>query len=375
MVSFNLNFLTPFSESSITENAVVLSAVAALGVLLTHTIYKTATTTFSNISKKEKEQKIEKDRILNATLDLTIIGGGISGLTTAFFAGQEKLAPVVIMGDDTEAQLPLIKEIKNLAGHVDGISGEKLYINLRQQANKFGALLKTGHVVDVDFSAPPYKIILASGKTISSKAVVIAIGTFKKRLGLPSETRLKGRGIYDSAISDAPLCKGKQIIVIGGGNSAMGEVLELVKFAKKITILYETKIYASSTIVEAVRKTNKVEIFENTQVTEVCGEEWVCGVKAKNLETQVTKTYPADGVFVSNGRPVNTALFKNKLEMDQDGVIKVCSGKTGTSVQGVFVVGDARRALKYRKLSTAAGDGAEAAIDVKEYLERTAKKN
>lgn len=373
MVSFNLNFLSPFSENSTTKNAVVLSAAAAIGVLIVRTIYKTATSTFSDLSKKEEEQKIEKDSILNATPSLTIIGGGMSGLTTAIFAGQEKLAPVVIMGDNTEAQLPLIKEIKNLAGHSNGISGEHLYTNLKQQAQQFGALLQNGHVIDVDFTASPYKITLANGKTISSKAVVIAIGTFQKRLGLPSETKLKGRGVYDSAIKDAPLCKDKHIIVIGGGNSAMGEVLELVKFAKKVTILYETKIYASPTIVEAVMKTNKVEIFENTQVTEVCGEDWVSGVKTKNLDTQKTETFSAEGVFVSNGRPVNTALFKGKLEMDDDGVIKVCSGKTGTTVPGIFVVGDARRPLKYRKLSTATGDGAEAAIDVKEYLERTAK--
>lgn len=168
-------------------------------------------------------------------------------------------------------------------------------------------------------------------------------------------------------------CKNKHFIVVGGGNSAMGEALELSKFANKITVVYETTVYASPTIRDQVTKTGKVTILENTLVTDICGQESVSGIMLKNLKTGILKSLSAQGIFVSNGRPVNTLLFKDKLDMDDEGLIKIHSGRTGCSIPGV-VVGDAKRPLKYRKLLAAAGDGTEAAIDVKEYLGKIAAK-
>lgn len=347
----------------------------ALGIILVGIVYKKFTKArHAKIEPIEEEAKLESASSVSKQLNnVVIIGGGMSGLTTAIFAGQEKLSPVVIMGDNSEAQLPLIKQITNFVGHKDGISGQQLLMNTTFQAQKFGACLVAGQVNEVDLSSHPYKLTLTDGNILFSKTIVIATGTYQKKLGFASETSLRGRGVFASATRDAFLCKNKHVIVVGGGNSAMGEALELSKFANKITIVYETTVYASPTICDQVIRTGKVTILENSLVTDIYGQESVSGIMLKNLRTGISKFLPAGGIFVSNGRPVNTFLLKGKLDMDDEGVIRIHSGRTGSSFPGVFVVGDARRSLKYRKLLAAAGDGTEAAIDVKEYLAKIAK--
>ena len=386
MVSLNINtyfsFLNPLIQRLPRPNAALalVSTIALAIILGWRCVYARLTKpkkcVVLSVEKDASRPKLETSGsagVSEQIHNLIIIGGGMSGLTTAIFAGQERLSPVVITGDNSEAQLPLITQVTNFAGHSDGISGQQLLSKTTEQAQKFGASLLPGKVIDVDLSRRPFKLTLSNGKTILSKSIVVATGTFQKRLGLASETRLNGKGVYDNAIKDAHLCKGKHIIVVGGGNSAMGEVLELAKFAKAITIIYDKSIYASPSIRENIIKTGKTKILENTQITEICGKEKVTGIVIKNLVTQETQLLPSEGLFVSNGRPVNTSLFRGKLEMDEEGVIKISSGKTGTSIPGVFAVGDARRPLKYRKLLAAAGDGTEAAIDAKEYLENLSK--
>ncbi len=299
------------------------------------------------------------------THNLIILGAGMSGLTAAVFAGQEKLAPTVVTGERMHAQLPLIREITNFSGFDRGIRGADLLSHLSDQATRFGARLLPGRAVAVDLRERPFRVTLDDGGVLSTKALVIATGTFPKPLGVASESRLQGKGIYSSTLDIADRYRDKTVFIVGGGNSAMGEALEMAKHTTKIRLIYEGALYASPTLVDKVRGCG-VEILEQTKLSQVHGEQFLTGVTLER--GGALEQVAADALFVCNGRPANSELFRGQLEMDSEGVIQIKRGKTATSVEGVFAVGDVCRPLKYRKLLAAAGDGTEAAIDVKEYL-------
>ncbi len=313
---------------------------------------------------------------------LAIIGSGPAGLTAAIYAARANLNPVMFAGLTYGGQLMLTTEVENFPGFPDGIQGPDLMQNMLKQAERFGTKILYEDVISVDFKQHPFKIKSDSGEYFAH-SVIIATGAASLWLGLPSEERLRGRGVSSCATCDGAFFRGKEIIVVGGGDAAMEEANYLTKFASKVTVLNRGEVLRASEIMaERARSNPKITILMNTAVEEFLGEQKLTGVKIKNTKTNESSVMNVEGAFIAIGHKPNTNIFQGQVEVDAAGYVirkgreqeaKVSESgadahyPSATSVPGVFVGGDVHD-HHYRQAITAAGMGCMAALDAEKYL-------
>lgn len=298
--------------------------------------------------------------------DVIIIGSGPAGLTAAIYTTRADLKTLVIAGGKWGGQLMLTTLVENFPGFPDGIQGPELMMNMRKQAEKFGAEFVDEDFAEADFSQKPFKI-KASDKTYEAKSVILATGADTKWLGAPGEKEKIGRGVSSCAPCDAAFFRNKNVIVVGGGDSAMEEALVLTKFASTVTVVHRSDSLKASEIMQKRAKENpKIKFIFNTEVTQVLGENTVTGVKIKDNKTQKESEMPIDGIFVAIGHMPNTKVFKD-IDLDEQGFIKVHDHYL-TNKDGVFVAGDVHDA-HYKQAITASGFGCAAALEAQNWLE------
>ena len=303
----------------------------------------------------------------NGVRDLIIIGGGPAGYTAALYAARANLEPVVIEGFQWGGQLMITSDVENYPGYAEGVLGPEMMKDFRRQAERFGAEFVSDDVTRVDFSEQPFRIWVGE-EEYRSEAVIIATGADARKLGLPSEQRLQARGVSYCAVCDAAFFREKEIVVVGGGDSAMEEAIFLTKFADKVTLVHRREEFRASQIMEdRARANEKIEFVTNAVVEEVLGENSVTGVTIRDVNTDETTELSADGLFVAIGHDPNTKLFVGQLELDDAGYIVTNPGSTQTSVEGVFAGGDVVDHT-YRQAVTAAGMGCMTALDAERWL-------
>jgi thioredoxin reductase (NADPH) len=305
------------------------------------------------------------------THEIAIIGGGPAGYTAALYASRADLAPVVVEGYAAGGQLMITSEVDNFPGFPAGIMGPELMQHMRAQAERFGAQYRTEDVTEIRFSddpiAHPHELDTIGG-TIRAHAVIVATGATARQLGLESEARLQGRGVSYCAVCDGAFFREQELVVVGGGDSAMEEATFLTKFASKVTIVHRREeLRASKVMVERARQNPKVAWELGYVVDEVLGDDAVTGIRIRETDGDATKEIPCTGFFVAIGHDPTTALFQGLLDMDEDGYLLQQGGSTATRVPGVFAAGDVADHV-YRQAVTAAGDGCRAALDAERWL-------
>ncbi|MCL5435419.1 MAG: thioredoxin-disulfide reductase [Patescibacteria group bacterium] len=297
--------------------------------------------------------------------DVIIIGSGPAGLTAAIYTTRADLKTLVVSGVKWGGQLMLTTEVENFPGFPEGIQGPDLMQNMRKQAERFGTEFVNDDFTSADFSSRPFKVSVG-GKTYESKSVIIATGADTKWLGVPGEAEKIGRGVSSCAPCDAAFFRNKNVIVVGGGDSAMEEALVLTKFATSVTLIHRKDSFKASEIMQKrVKENPKIKIQFNSEVVEVLGESKVEKVKIKNNKTGEVSEMPIDGVFVAIGHIPNTKLFKD-IEVDGAGFIKARDHYL-TNIDGVFVAGDVHDS-HYKQAVTAAGYGCAAALEAQKWL-------
>jgi thioredoxin reductase (NADPH) len=308
--------------------------------------------------------------------DVVIIGSGPAGLTAAIYAARANLDPFVLEGEPSSSsdqpggQLMLTTEVENYPGFIEGIMGPELMSNFRAQAARFGADFLTRKVTKVDFSERPFKIWVDDTE-FQGRAVIVSTGARSLMLNLPNESRLMGYGVSTCATCDGFFFRGKEIAVVGGGDSALEEAIFLTKFADKVTLIHRRKeLRASKIMQDRAFRNPKIEFLWDTVVTDVLGDTTVSGVQVQNVVTGESSVLPVSGLFVAIGHVPNTDLFKGQLDMDENGYL-ITEGKSSrTNIEGVFACGDVQDHV-YRQAITAAGSGCAAAIDAERWLEAT----
>jgi len=300
--------------------------------------------------------------------NLVIIGSGPAGLTAAIYAARANLSPLLIEGWQSGGQLTTTTEVENYPGFAKGIMGPELMKEMRAQAERFGTEFLTGDVSAVSFKNHPLTLTIDDERTVQAKTVIIATGASAIQIGLPNEKRLTGHGVSTCATCDGFFFRGKELIVVGGGDSAMEEATFLTKFATKVSIVHRRdKLRASKIMQDRAMKNEKIAFAWNSVVEDVLGQDVVTGVRLRNMVTGKISELACAGVFVAIGHRPNTALFAGQIDMDEKGYIRTHAG-TATSIPGVFAAGDVQDS-SYRQAVTAAGSGCMAAIDAERFLE------
>jgi len=295
-----------------------------------------------------------------------VIGSGPAGLTAAIYAARANLEPVVIAGKTPGGLLMLTTEVENFPGFPQGVLGPELMDRMTRQAERFGAKMVYDDATAVDFSSKPLKVHVGD-RVYEGLSVIIATGASPRWLGLPSEEKLRGRGVSSCATCDAFFFKGMEVIVVGGGDTAMEESLFLTRFANRVTVVHRRdRLRASKILQERAFKNPKIQFVWDTVVEEILGEERVEGVRLRNVKTGEETNFKCGGVFIAIGHKPNTEIFRGQIEMDEKGYIAM-RDESRTSVEGVFAAGDVHD-HRYRQAVTAAAAGCKAAMDAEKYL-------
>jgi thioredoxin reductase (NADPH) len=298
--------------------------------------------------------------------DVIIIGSGSAGYTAAIYACRAGRKTLILAGSIPGGQLMITSDVENFPGFPEGVLGPELMEKLRRQAEKFGPEIIYDDVSFVDFSSKPFKVV-AGGKSYEGKSVIIATGANAKWLGLPSETKFRGRGVSSCATCDGFFFKGKDVVTVGGGDTAMEEASFLANITNSVTVVHRRDALRASKIMQERATANpKIHFVWDSTVKEITGDDKVTGVQLHNLKSGKDSHVKAEGVFVAIGYDPNTAFLKGKVELDSQGYV-VTRRDTETSVPGVFAAGDVRD-HKYRQAVTAAADGCKAAIDADRFL-------
>jgi thioredoxin reductase (NADPH) len=302
------------------------------------------------------------------TRELIIIGGGPAGYTAALYAARANLQPLVIEGFAWGGQLMITSDVENYPGYADGVMGPAMMQDFRRQAERFGAEYLTDDVTKVDFSEHPLRVWVGDNE-YTAESVIVATGASARQLGLESERSLQGRGVSYCAVCDAAFFRDKQVVVVGGGDSAMEEAVFLTKFATKVSLVHRRNDFrASQIMLDRARNNEKIEFVTPYVVDEVVAENGqTSAVRLRELDSDETRELPADGLFVAIGHDPNTKLFLDQLDHDEAGYLVTKPGSTETNREGVFAAGDVVDHT-YRQAVTAAGSGAMAALDAERWL-------
>jgi thioredoxin reductase (NADPH) len=296
-----------------------------------------------------------------------IIGSGPAGYTAAIYTARAGLQPLVLAGLNFGGQLMITTEVENYPGYPEGVTGPKMMEDLQQQAERFGAEVLLEDATRVDFSARPFVVETAS-QAYSADAVIVATGASAKWLGLESEQRLVNNGVSACATCDGALFRDKPMAVVGGGDTAMEEALFLTRFATRVTVVHRRgELRASKVMQDRALAHEKIEFAWHSVVDEILGDEFVTGVRLRDVRDDSIREIPVEAVFVAIGHQPTTGLFQGQLEMDDASYLKVEAGTTRTTVEGVFACGDVADPV-YRQAVTAAGTGCMAAIDAERWL-------
>ncbi|HWH33380.1 MAG TPA: thioredoxin-disulfide reductase [Egibacteraceae bacterium] len=304
--------------------------------------------------------------------EVLIIGSGPAGLTAAIYAARANLEPLMIEGREPGGQLMLTTEVENFPGFPTGRMGPELMADMRAQAERFGTEILTADVDEVDLASGSSFTATVGDTVYRARTVIISTGATARWLGLPNEQRLIGRGVSSCATCDGFFFRDRELVVVGGGDSAMEEATFLTKFASKVTVVHRRdELRASKIMQERALKNDKIEFLWNAEVVEVLGADVVEGVVLRDTLSGEQRDFRTDGLFLAIGHDPTTALFRGQLDLDDDGYILVSEPRTETSVPGVFAAGDVVDRI-YRQAITAAGMGCKAAIDAERWLEAQA---
>ena len=299
--------------------------------------------------------------------ELIVIGGGPAGYTAALYAARANLRPLVIEGFQWGGQLMITSDVENYPGYADGVLGPEMMADFRRQAERFGADFITDDVTRVDFSERPFHVWVGD-EEYRAETVIVATGATARQIGLESEQRLQGRGVSYCAVCDAAFFREKEIVVVGGGDSAMEEASFLAKFGSKVTVVHRRDEFRASPIMlDRAQANEKISFVTNAVVEEVLGDTSVTGVRLRDTRTGETSELASDGIFVAIGHDPTTALFLDQLDHDDQGYLVTKPGSTETNIPGVFAVGDVQDHT-YRQAVTAAGSGCMGALDAERYL-------
>lgn len=301
-------------------------------------------------------------------INCLIIGSGPAGYTAAIYASRANLKPVLYQGIQPGGQLTITTEVENYPGYADGVQGPEMMVHFEKQAARMGTDIRYGLATKVDFSSQPYKVQIDDEKWIEAHSVIIATGASAKWLGLESEQRLNGYGVSACAVCDGFFFRGKEVAIVGAGDTAAEEALYLSKLCTTVhMIVRKEAMRASKVMQDRVLSTPNIKIYWNSETDEVLGDGKVNAVRIKNNKTGAKQEIPVSGFFVAIGHQPNSDIFKGFIEMDEAGYIKTIPGTSKTNIEGVFAAGDVQDKI-YRQAVTAAGSGCMAALDAERYL-------
>ena len=299
---------------------------------------------------------------------LLIIGSGPAGYTAAVYAARANLKPVLYQGIQPGGQLTITTDVENYPGFPDGIQGPELMIHFEKQAQRMGADIRFGLATKVDFSVQPYKVWIDEEKLVEADAVIISTGASAKWLGIESEQRLNGYGVSACAVCDGFFFRGKEVAIVGAGDTAAEEALYLSKLCSTVHMfIRRDEMRASKIMQDRVMNTPNIKMYWNTETDEILGEKTVEAVRIRNNKTNETTEIPIKGFFVAIGHTPNSEIFKGFVDMDEAGYIKTIPGTAKTNIEGVFAAGDVQDKI-YRQAVTAAGSGCMAALDAERYM-------
>lgn len=302
---------------------------------------------------------------------LLIIGSGPAGCSAAIYAARANLHPILIQGIQPGGQLTITNDVENYPGFKEIIQGPWLMEQMLEQARSVGTEILTEHIKEVDFTSRPFKLIGESGITYIAEAIILSVGAQAKWLGLESERKFQGFGVSGCATCDGFFYRNKEVIVIGGGNTAVEEALYLTNHASRVTLIHRRdSLRAEKILQDRLFKHSKISVIWNNIVEEIVGEESplnVTGIKIKNVKDNSIQEIKTDGVFIAIGHSPNTSIFKGKIDTDEEGYIKIKEGFTKTNIEGIFAAGDVHDKI-YRQAITAAGFGCMAALDAQKFL-------
>jgi thioredoxin reductase (NADPH) len=301
-------------------------------------------------------------------VSVLIIGSGPAGYTAAIYAARANMKPVLYQGIQPGGQLTITTEVENYPGYPEGIQGPEMMVHFEKQASRMGADIRYGLATKVDFSSTPHKVWIDEEKEIHADTVIISTGASAKWLGIPSEERLNGYGVSACAVCDGFFFKGKEVAIIGAGDTAAEEAIYLSKLCTQVhMIVRRDQMRASKVMQDRVLNSPNIKVYWNSETDEILGDKKVEAVRIKNNKTGDTQEIPVSAFFVAIGHQPNSAIFKDYVDMDETGYILTVPGTTKTNVAGVFAAGDVQD-KNYRQAVTAAGSGCMAALDAERYL-------